>query len=85
MLDMTSIDKDIKFYNSIRNELEKTSTNKWCLIHDEKLIDVYEDFETAAQQAVTRFGKGPYLIRQIGAPPMILPASVTYVIGRNNG
>jgi hypothetical protein len=27
---------------------------------------------------VGKFGAGPYLIRQIGAPPVTLPASVMY-------
>ena len=41
-------------------------------------IGVYDAFETAAKEAVGHFGRGPYLIRQVGAPPVVLPASVMY-------
>jgi hypothetical protein len=29
---------------------------------------------------VQKFGSGPYLIRQVGASPIVLPASVMYNI-----
>jgi hypothetical protein len=39
---------------------------------------IYDAFDAAAKVAVQRFGRGPYLIRQIGAPPIVLSASVLY-------
>jgi len=48
------------------------------LFHDESFVAVYDFFEDAAEDAVRRFGRGPYLIRQVGAPPVTLPASVMY-------
>jgi hypothetical protein len=80
---MPNINKDIEYYESIRNDLEAKNTSKWCLIHDQQLIDLFETFEEAAQKAVKLFGKGPYLIRQIGAPPIVLPASVAFFIGKH--
>jgi hypothetical protein len=47
-------------------------------VHQQQLVALYSTFEAAAEEAVRRFGRGPYLIRQIGAPPLILPASVMY-------
>jgi hypothetical protein len=38
----------------------------------------FESFDEAAKTAVHRFGRGPYLIRQVGAGPITLPASVMY-------
>ena len=48
-------------------------------MHDEELVGVYDNFEVAADNAVRRYGRGPYLIRRIGAPRVItLPASIQY-------
>ncbi|MFA4889446.1 MAG: hypothetical protein WC628_07745 [Candidatus Omnitrophota bacterium] len=75
---MTDIDKEIAFYEEIRESLEAKHMGKWVLIHDRKLIAVYDSFEITAENAVRQFGAGPYLIRQVGAPPLTLPASVMY-------
>jgi hypothetical protein len=75
---MSDLSKDIEFYESQKNELELKHTGKWVLIHNQNIIDFFESFEATAQEAVRLFGNGPYLIRQIGAPPIILPASVMY-------
>ena len=74
----TSIDKQIEAYEKMKTDLEAKFMGKWVLIHDLKLIDNYESFELAAQDAVKKFGSGPYLIRQVGAPPITLPASVMF-------
>ncbi len=75
---MADVDKEIAAYEKIRAELESKHTGKWVLLKDEALIDLYDGFETAAEDAVKRFGRGPYLIRQVGAPPVTLPASVMF-------
>jgi len=74
----SAIDEDIAAYETIRQELEANSTGKWALVCDQKLIALFDSFERAAQDAVSRFGRGPYLIRQVGALPLTLPASVMY-------
>lgn len=78
---MKNLAKDIEAYKRMQGELESKYTAKWVLIYDEKLISVYDTFEMAAEKAVSLYGEGPYLIRQVGAPPVILPASVMYVVG----
>jgi hypothetical protein len=75
---MSELDREITAYDAIRNDLEAHHMGKWVLLHDGKLIEVYDSFEKAAEDAVRRFGSGPYLIRQIGAPPVVLPASLMY-------
>lgn len=75
---MSDIGKEITFFEEIRESLEAKHMGKWVLIHNMKLIDVYDSFEKAAESAVHNFGAGPYLIRQVGAPPLTLPASVVY-------
>jgi hypothetical protein len=75
---MSDISQEIKAYEEKRSELELKHMGKWVLIHDGELIGVFDSFELAAEVAVPKFGRGPYLIRQVGAPPVTLPASVMY-------
>jgi hypothetical protein len=75
---MAQIDTEIAAYEQMRTELESNHMGKWVLMHDRGVIGLYESFEAAAEAAVSRFRSGPYLIRQVGAPPVTLPASVMY-------
>ena len=75
---MTTLSQEISAYEEIQNELEVDYLGKWALVHDETLIGKFDSFEDAAMHAVVNFGRGPYLIRQIGAPPMTLPVSVMF-------
>ncbi len=75
---MATINEDISAYERMREDLELRLMGKWVLIHDGDLIATHESFDAAAVEAVQRFGRGPYLIRKVGAPPVTLPASVMY-------
>jgi len=75
---MPDLTKEIAAYNEMQQELEAKYTGKWVLIHNQKLVSAFDSFEKAAEEAVRLFGAGPYLIRQVGAPPIVLPASVLY-------
>ena len=81
----TSLLDNIAAYDAQRNRLEAEHLGKWVLFYDHQFIGAYDDFQEVANQAVTRFGRGPYLIRQVGAPPMSLPASVQYRPVNGNG
>ncbi len=65
-------------YEEMRPELEARASGKWALVRGKELIGTYEEFQSAATEAVRRFGRGPYLIREIGTPDITLPASVVY-------
>ena len=73
---MGKLDVEIAAYERMQEYLETNHHLEWAIIHKEELIGTYQDFQDAAKVAVKRFGRGPYLIRQIGAPPRMLPASV---------
>ncbi len=73
-----TLDSEIAAYENMQKELEEKYMGKWVLFYQGKLVSVYESFDDAASDAVTRFGRGPYLIRQVGAPAITLPASVMY-------
>ena len=75
---MSELTKEIAAYERMRNELETDHLGEWALVHNEALVGLYASFEDAASDAVRHFGRGPYLIREIGAAPMTLPASVLY-------
>ncbi len=77
---MADLTKEIEAYEQMREELETSYMGKWVVIHDQQRTGIYDSFEAAARDAVQRFGAGPYLIRQVGAPPVVLPASVMYNI-----
>ncbi len=62
----------------MRADLENRHFGEWILVFGEKLIGVFSSFDEAARVAVRDFGRGPYLIRQVGAPPVTMPASVIY-------
>ena len=74
----TTIHEEIAAYEGLRQNLEADHMGKWVLIRNRELVSLFDSFEAAAEEAVKRFGRGPYLIRQVGAPPVTLPASVMY-------
>lgn len=75
---MSDIDREIAAYETMRAELENQHMGEWVLVFDEKLVGVFPSFDEAAKEAVKKFSRGPYLIRQVGAPPITMPASVVY-------
>ncbi|HEY5411500.1 MAG TPA: hypothetical protein VIJ94_12320 [Caulobacteraceae bacterium] len=80
-----TLDDEIAAYEAQRTELEASHLGQWAVIHDRELAGAFDDFQAAAMEAVRRFGRGPYLIRQIGAPLATLPASVVYGLQHEPG
>jgi hypothetical protein len=75
---MPELDNEIAAYETMRADLENRHMGAWVLVHSGILVNVFPTFVEAAEAAVREFGRGPYLIRQVGAPPVTLPASVVY-------
>lgn len=73
-----TIEMEIAAYEELKEQLETTCLDKWVVIHGGKVEGTYDEFNQAAADAVKRFGRGPYLIRQVGQKPTVLPASVVY-------
>ena len=73
-----TLDTEIAAFTAMQDALEEHHNGKWVVFHGETFVDAFDSFETAAREAVRRFGAGPYLIRQVGAPPFTPPASVMY-------
>ena len=73
------IQREIDAFNAMRAELEKHHMGKHVVIKDGTLVGAYDTFDAAAREAVSRFGKEPFLIRQVGAPDTVrMPASVAW-------
>jgi hypothetical protein len=72
-----NLEDEIAAYDAMRGELEAKCIGKWVLVRSRELVRVFDSFEEAAELAVERFGRGPYLIRQVGGPPITLPAALT--------
>lgn len=75
---MARLNDEIAAYDRMRADLETQHNGQWVVIRDGVLQGAYDEFEAAAEEAVRRFGRGPYLIRQVGAGPLTLPASVQF-------
>ena len=63
---MADIKLEIAAYERMQSDLERKHMGKWVVVHDEQLIGAYEDYWDAVDVAVRRFGRGPYLIREVG-------------------
>ena len=69
---------EIAAYQGMASRLETDHLGKWAVVAEGRLVGVHDSFEEAADEAVAQFGRGPYLIRQVGVHPPPLPASVLY-------
>ena len=67
---MPPLDQEIATYERLREWLEAEHHSEWAVIHGETYVGAYATFDEAVREAVRRFGRGPYLIREIGAPPL---------------
>ena len=73
------LDEEIAAYDRMRDDLERDHFGQWVVVREERLFNAYDDFQDAADAAVRNFGRGPYLIRRVGAPRVMqLPASLLY-------
>lgn len=75
---VTVLQDDIAAFERMRRELENDHLNEWVVFHRGCFEGLFPDFETAASDAVERFDRGPYLIRQVGARPVQLPGGMVF-------
>lgn len=68
---MSVLSADIASFERMRGQLEARHQLEWVVFHEGQFVDVYPDFDAAASDAIDRFDSGPFLIRQIGAPPQV--------------
>ena len=61
-----TLDENIAVYDAMREHLEQEYHGKWVVFHDREFVGSYDEKEDAGCDAMRRFGRGPYLIRQVG-------------------
>ena len=75
---MIELSRQIAAYEDMQPMLEMDHFGEWVVFYDEELIGTYESDQDALNDAVCKFGRGPYLIRQIGSLPIPPLASIIY-------
>ena len=65
---MAKLTQEIAAYERMREDLESEHHGRWALVHEEQSADTYASFELAAEDALDQFGRGPYVIREVGGP-----------------
>ena len=68
-----ALETEIRAYEAKREELERDYKRKFVVFHGEDFVGAFDTFDAAARVAVRQFGRGPYLIRQVGVKFSPLP------------
>ena len=75
---MSAISKQIEAYEEMREELEAQHYREWVVFHGGKFEGAYPSFEEAADDAARKFGRSPFLVRQVAAPPVRLSSTLQF-------
>ena len=75
---MTTLLDEIAAYDRMLDVLETQHLGKWVVIRDGEIQASCDIFGDAFREAVLKYGRGPYLIRQVGAGVVTLPASIEF-------
>lgn len=59
------LERELRYYESIRNELLRNHEWKFALIMGESLVGTFDGAENAYAEGVKRFGTEPFLVKQI--------------------
>ncbi len=68
------LEREIHAFEALRDELEKRHHRKFVIFHDDDFAGAFDDFDSAAREAIRLYGRGPYLIRQVGVATDYVPA-----------
>lgn len=59
------LQKEIRAFEGMKDELLRYYKGKHVIIKDSEFIGSFDTFHNAATEAVRRFKRGPYLIREV--------------------
>jgi hypothetical protein len=68
------LEREIRAFEASRHELEKRYNRQFVIFRGEDFAGAFDDFDAAAREAIRLYGRGPYLIRQVGVPAEYVPA-----------
>ena len=63
---MDQLDREIAAFERARLSLESNHLGEWVVFHGEELVGAYPSLDDAADDALDRFGRDVFLIRQVG-------------------
>ena len=72
------LERELATFDKERKHLEREHSGKFVLIHGDKVVGTYDDFDKAADEGIRLFGREPFLIRQVGGKPVEIPAALLY-------
>ena len=64
------LDRQIEAYKQMPEQLEPDHLFGWVVFHEEGLQGIFDDLQETADHSVRHFGRGPYLMRHEGEPPL---------------
>jgi len=76
-----TLETEIKAFETMKEELERHYRGKFVIFHGTEFVGAFDTFNSAAAEAVRRFGHGPYLIRQVGVTTPPISASLAARLG----
>lgn len=75
-----SLEENIEAYEKQLDDLKEHYKGKYVVFHNGERVGSFDDFDTAAREAIRLFGDGPYLIRQVGQEKVSLSSSVLFTL-----
>lgn len=79
----SELQKNLDVFNKIKDKLEDENIGRTALLHDGKLISIYNDKFDAYTTGCDRFGIGKFSIKTFGEAPISLGIFTTCVQASN--
>lgn len=74
--DPTGLGSEIEAYDEQKEELVRNHAGKWIVFRDRRVVKVFDSFADADDWVLETYGRGPCLVRKVGASPPVLPSSL---------
>lgn len=68
----SQVDRNAEAYELIRKEIESKHMGRIVLMHDEKMVEVYNDSDDAYKIGCEKYGLGNFSLVNVGAKPIDL-------------
>ena len=73
MAEPATLKENIAEYEKMQALLETEHWGEHVVFYDREFRGAFKEFHQAMRFAYTRWGRGPYLIREVGEPPLMVP------------
>ena len=71
-----ALESEIAAYEEQKEKLEQKHTGKWVVFRKGRVVMAFDSFAEADDWVLATYGRGPCLVRKVGARPRILPSSL---------